>query len=222
MSNIASTKRRKGRRRNRQKGKGLTKKQKAQVENMVKQPSEKKFADYEFSLAGITSLQAIADITQVDQGTDGDQNIGTQIELESVQYNLLFTKADTTNWIRFVLFQWIPDSANDVPAWGQVMHFPTAGGNPISQMDRMSPYLLGKGNSSIFKILEDHQFTLDDNNPTHQIKGFINKGFRKNLGMRDSIPSQGENHIFYILISDSGAINHPTVDGYFRIRFYDS
>lgn len=219
MSNLTSTRSRKKRYR-RYKGRGLNNKQKAQVNKMISAPAEKKYYDTTFDTYLISLTPTFTDISAPAQGTAGDELIGSSINLESIQYRYVFNLGDDTNYIRFMIFQWFPDSENDLPSWIQMFQFYT-GSAPVNLADLISPYQLAQGGTANFKVLLDEQFYLDTDNPIQIFKGFINKGFRKHLEVNGS-SQQGTGHIFAMFVSDSGVVTHPHVDGYTRIRFTDS
>lgn len=218
-------------RKGKKQGKGLNKVQKLQIEKMITSVPEKKYYDYGFNGIGISSTPAFYDLISPLQDLTSDGAIGNQIRLLSLQFNLQFVLSDATNWIRMVIFQWYDDTTptgavttNAVPVWNRIFQFANgAGGTPIDQYERMSPYLVGTGRGPIFKVLKDEQFTLDVDNPQQLFKGFINKGYRKEIGLNYSIviPS-GVNKIWVMLVSDSAAAPNPTITGNFRSRFIDS
>lgn len=219
MSNLSKKANRK-KRYYRAKGRGLSKKQKLQIQKMITEPQEKKFYDVTFDAQNVSLTPTIIDLTAPANGTGSDQIIGSSFNLISLQFRLIFTKSDTTNYIRFVIFQWHPDGATDPPSWNQIFQYETAG-VPVSLQQVVSPYVLGEGGTSVFKVLIDEQFYLDSDNPIQIFNGFINKGFRKTLEANDSA-QQGTEHIYIMYVSDSGAIGHPVMTGYTRARFTDA
>lgn len=201
-------------------GKGLTKKQKLQISKMIEDPVEKKYYDTSYDTVNVLLTPTVVDLTSPAEGTGSDQLIGSSLQLQSIQYRFAFTRGDDTNYVRYLIFQWRPDSQHDLPSWNQMFQYHTAG-FPISLVDIMSPYQLGEGGTNNFKILVDEQFYIDADNPIQIVKGFINKGFTKSIECNGSI-QQGTNHIFLMFLSDSSMTSHPNISGYTRIRFTDS
>lgn len=219
MSQFAKTNNRK-KRRVRRKGKGLNNKQKAQVVALIEQPAEKKFYDTSFDAESILLTPSFYDLTAPAEGTGSDQLVGSTIDLKSLQYRFTFVRGDDTNYVRYMIFQWRPDSQNDFPSWAQMMQFQVSG-FPLGLTEIMSPYILGDGGTNNFKVLVDDQFYIDADNPIQIIKGFINKGYNKKLEVNGPV-QQGTNHLFLMFVSDSTMISHPLVYGYTRARYYDS
>lgn len=209
-------------RRYRPKGRGLNKKQKMQIERMISTPVEKKYYDYPFNATQISLTPTIYNLTAMGPGTDKSSLIGEDWNIVNMSYRFQFSKADTTNYIRFIIFQWLTDSSTDAPNWNQIFEFHTAS-LPVDQKDIMSPYILDGATSGLFKILVDQQFYLDEDNSKQSLTGFINKGFRKTARTNTSLAaSPGTNHIYLMMVSDSGTAFHPTVSGYTRLRYTDA
>lgn len=198
------------------KGKGLTKKQKVQVERMLSVPVEKKCFDNSFSSISISLTPQFYDLFVPNQGVLSTERVGTQAKLINISYKLRFLKADTTNYIRMVLFQWHPDNANDVPQWSQMFQF----NPPVTQHDIMGPLIMGDGNQRNFRVIKSIDFNLDDDGPVSLIHGYINKGYKNTIYFADQAVT-GMEHIYVMFVSDSGSIQHPIVDGYFRFRYTD-
>lgn len=203
-------------------GQGLSRKQKMEVQSLVKEPLEKKFYDSAYATVPVSLIPSFTALTRPAEGTGPDQFTGATIDLISLQYRFMFQKVDTTNYIRFIIFQWFPDSTADSPSWEKMMQYNTAG-LPASLYDLLSPYVLDRGSKSMFKTLVDKQFWLDSDDPFQLIEGFINKGFRKKIDIYDNAGTyDGTNHIYLMYVSDSGALGHPTITGHTRARFTDA
>lgn len=203
------------------KGKGLTPKQKQEITKMMEQPKELKFYDTTYSSNAVGITPAWTDLTAPAQGTEKDQLIGTELTLQSLQYHFTFKIGDSTNYIRYLILQWMPDSETDGPSWAQVFQYNTFG-VPTSLAQIMSPYILDAGGTRNFKVLVDEQFYLDSDNPIQIVKGFINKGFRKNIECNGDV-QDGTGHLFLMYVSDSAvSLPDPSISGYTRARYYDS
>lgn len=201
-------------------GQGLTKRQKQQVEQLISDPVEKKYYDTTYDANNVPLTPQWTDLTAPAPGTGMDQIIGTTMNLVSLQYRFTFVKADDTNYVRYLILQWFPDNGHDAPAWNQVFQYHTAS-LPVGLSDIMSPYQLGEGGTNNFKVLVDEQFYLDSDNPIQMVKGFINKGFRKELECSGA-SNNGTSHLFLMYVSDSSLSTHPLIYGHTRARFTDS
>lgn len=222
MSNFA----RKGnvRKRRGRVGQGLSRKQRIAVRQIItkemEEEVEKKCYDTAWNGQPASLTPYLNDISDMGQGTGYDNRIGNTITVQSIQYRFVATIGDATNFMRLVLFQWKSD-AQIAPTWDAIMQFQTAG-VPIGIKDCLSPYLVSNGVSTEFKIIKDIRFLLDTDNPQQIIEGYIDKNFIKNVHYSDSSSFFGTNHLFMMLVSDSGAVSHPTLDGFIRLRYTDA
>lgn len=207
-------------RRRKVKGKGLTRKQRQQIDRMIEEPKELKFHDQGFIGAGVSTTPTFTDITTPNQGTDVNERIGVEIELKSISFNLMLNKGDDTNWLKMVILQWYPDRQSNGPNWDEIYQYPL-NGNPITQRDRMSPLAIDKGTTGTYKIIKTVSMVLDVDNPIQTFRGYINKGFKRRITYGSSTTS-GINHIYVMFISDSDVIPHPNISGEFRVRYTDS
>lgn len=209
---------------------GLTKTQKKQVKMLIEDAPEKKFYDKSFTDVDLNLIPLITDVTDVGFGIGSTERIGVEIKLDSIQWNLIFKVDDglligEANIYRFIVFQWFNDSSNDLPQWEQILQYGLAGS--LTQTQMLSPMILDQGNSRCFKILHSEIFYSDLDNPVYMSKGFINKGFKKDVGLNQNAgitTRRGPNHIYFMLLSDKDVIspNFPKVLGYTRIRYTDA
>lgn len=201
----------------------LTRNQKREVlnliENKVENKIESKYVDIQYA-TGISNVPTISSLTSIGPGTGPNQRIGNKVELVSIQCKLLFALADATNYIRIVIFQWLED-AGSFPTWTDLFEFNTLG-LPTTQVERMSPYTLSAGKQGSFRVLYQNELNLDNDNGLQQVKSYINKGFRKVIDFDTVLSTIGTGHLYVMVISDSSAAPHPSVNGYFRMRFKDA
>lgn len=194
------------------------------IEKKIEEAPEKKYYDTYFNGNVISTTQTDQSLTDVSGGTGSNQRIGHDIDLISIQFKLAFTVADSTNIIRMVLYQWLDDPIDltnvPFPEYTQLFEYGvTTGITVTSQL--FSPLII-TGRAGSFKILLDRYIVLDTtSSPVEVVEGFINKKFRKKVHF-DTGATYGPNHVNIMLISDSAAITHPTVDGYMRVRYTDS
>lgn len=65
-------------------------------------------------------------------------------------------------------------------------------------------------------------FNLDTDNPQQLISGYLTKGFKKEIWLDESTPTVKKNDIFFLFVSDSGAVTHPSISGHIRIKYTDA
>lgn len=193
---------------------------KAIVDSKLEEEVELKWDDVKHSLTCSTTPTFFDITAQITSGVDPYDYIGNTIRLQSLAYKIYFSLADTTNYIRLVFFQWYDDAVN-TPTFADICQLNTAG-SPIDQTDYMSPLALGAGTTKSFRILRQFDFVMSATEPACIYQGFINKGFRKDITFATNDPTQGNNHIFMMYLSDSSAVAHPAGEGWTRIRFTDA
>lgn len=201
----------------------LTRNQKREVlnliENKVEDKIESKYIDLQFNFS-VTNVPTISSLTSIGTGLTANNRIGNKVELQNISLKFQCLLADTTNYMRIVIFQWIEDAKN-FPSWVDLFEFNTAG-LPTTQAERMSPYTLDTGKQGSFRILYSNEMQLDTDNSVQLIKSYINKGFRKVIDFDSTLSNRGTGHIYMMALSDSSGIPHPNLAGYVRIRFKDA
>lgn len=108
-------------------GQRLTVAQKRQVKKMVELGKEKKYFDYNIAYntditSGGLGGSLFTNISAVPQGDGDSERIGDQLRMTSLQYKLTLdaggasVTAGNPYWLRYILFRWKPDNANDAPS----------------------------------------------------------------------------------------------------------
>lgn len=214
------------RKRRKRRLRALTRKQKQEVSSMitnkVEQKAELKTHDVFYNEEELVISPSIADMSTITQGDNFNERIGVKVDLQSLYIKLRFTKFDSTQFIRVVVFQWFMERDTAVPTWYDIMQYP-ASTNPTLKYEFISPISVSKGFNKQFRILKDVTLDLDSDNPIQTLSMYINKGFRKRIDYNSSTSVSGTGHIWLMMISDSiGSIgSRPTVSGVVRSRFTD-
>lgn len=158
---------------------------------------------------------AIIDVSAIAQG-DGDTNRnGDQLTLTSYELKYNWVQADTTNLVRTIIFQWLPNTSAGAPTVGSVLIAAPLGTAtaPLAVYDHDNRYN--------FRILYDKLHRLD---AAHVIQGneiMITK-FARNRIQFNGGATTGSNRIYILIISDSAAAAHPTFYYDNKINFRDS
>lgn len=171
------------------------------VKTIITKSSEKKTKVYQ-NTTTVDNTGYLLKLNEISQG-DGDSNRnGDQVCIRSVQINFNAYLADTTNFVRFIAFQWYPSSSLAYPGIGDILvdsiNYPF-----------MSPYNHDK--RFMFKILRDKLVKLDTDNPTQMVKFFIKGGFKRKIQFIETSSVNYTNGIYILMVSDSSAATHPTV-----------
>lgn len=185
----------------------------SQAQKAQKAASELKFYISNTFAGGTASstTAGIADVATVPQsaGASTDQSrVGDELYLRSFQIRYAFIAADAYNICRLIVFQWHQD---DSPLADDILADITYG--------VMSPYR--KDTKGHYTILMDNVHVVDTNNPAEYRKKFISRGFKKKIRY-DAGSTTGQNKIFFLHVSDSSAVTHPSLRIETQINFMDA
>jgi len=170
---------------------------KQQVKSMITSALVPNYADFSTS-STTTTTPTFVDMTSLAPGTGQNLRSGSSVSLKKLTFYYNTTLADSTNFVRIVIFKWFPSSTSDVPTaaelffggGGQVWSAPFFGGHP-----------------SRFKVLFDKLIALD---AAHVVE--IGKVVLKlnHLVEYDNGVNTGKNHLYYSICSDSGGVPNPS------------
>lgn len=208
------TKRRRGRR-------PLTRKQATAVTKIVKKvetkSSEKKFYDTDRLGSISTAGQVFSCLNGLAQGVTNVNRIGDKIQLTSFQVRGIVTAGDSYNFMRFILFQWASDANTASPIVTDVLD-----GAAISSGSGITaPYNMET--SGTYKVIKDKVYYVDqDNNQAKFFKFKTRKISQKMLKFSPSGNRPFKGEMFVIVISDSSAATHPSIEFITRTYFIDN
>lgn len=139
-----------------------------------------------------------------------------RITLKSMWWCWYFTvSADTSNVIRYVLFQWKPDNNVDSPTLAKLFQ-------DVADAPLRSPFITNVAARSKFSVMLDRFAIMTDNAQSEQLlrrkmfTRFASRRVHFNTGA-----TSGRNKIFLLLISDSGFVPHPVVSFTMRYKWID-
>lgn len=188
------------------------------VRHIIEKTVEKKYRFYQ-SGSTVSSLGYALYLTDVPIGTSDTTRIGDQISLRSVRFKITATVADTTNWVRVILFQYIPqiDSSTFTPTT-----YPIANILIDTTTTWLSPY--SHDNRYNFRILYDktHLVVSNQSNQLTMFKGFIKKFPRDKIQYYAGSTTTQVNAIHMLILSDSGVAPHPSFTYSIKLNFSDS
>ena len=164
------------------------------------------------------ALASTADTTPVvvqlfpqSQGDNEGERSGSNIYLKSVSIRINAICADSTNFVRFIVFQWFPDDTVDSPTSSTILENIGSLVSTYSYIDRQK-----------WDILWDKTFslTLSGNACATAEKMITNLRERKAF-FNPTSATTGKNQIFLLYYSDSAAVVHPSVNAYALLRYTD-
>lgn len=154
---------------------------------------------------GIVSM---TDVSQETSSAGDSVRSGDEIYITSFQFRYYLTVGDSYNVIRMMFFQWQQD---DTPTAADILADTSS--NPV-----LSPYR--KDTSGHYKILYDKVHVLDTYNTVQKASGFISKSLKKKIKY-DGGTTTGQNKIYFLNVSDSAAVAHPSYFLTTQLNFKD-
>lgn len=186
------------------------------VQTKLNASREKKFILTSRVGDSISYSGTIYALTNVAQGTTDSDRVGDRIYIKSVQVRWNMKIADVYNQCRVILFQWDQDNS------GLTMQRLLAGTLVGTNNAPLAPY--AHDFSKDRRILYDKSFILDgvdkvaETDTTYVTRGFMDRRIQYYSGSSTT----GNGFLFLAVISDSSAINHPTLDFVAKVTYTDA
>lgn len=211
-------------RKNRLRGRKLNDKQKKQVKTLIKRRQELKFYVAQVNIGAVSTTPGVGAFFAPAQGTNDSQRDGDRAELcGTMDIRMsVFPNTDTYNFLRFIVFQWKP---NTTPTAADVLLT-----GPTGAIDILSQY--SHDSRQQYTILMDKNLYL---NGYHTAVGetgasyAVIRHYKIKLGKKVHKDVQfvagttaGTNKLYWIIMSDSGAIPHPNYSLDAKTFFRDS
>ena len=182
--------------------------------------SEKKYKDVLQSYTVIDNVGSIWDLTDVVQGTSDTQRIGDSFLPTDIEIRGQVHGADATNCMRIILFRWNQDSnATTDPQPSNILQSTFTS----TDMAPYAPYYHDK--TPNFWIIHDERIALTGS--TDSSSYVSNFEIKRHLQTKPvsctngAASSAGTYKLYLLVISDSGAVNHPAVTFGSRMFFRD-
>jgi len=156
------------------------------------------------------STTSFIDLTSIGLGTGANLRTGNEINLHHLDINMLFVIADTSNFVRIIIFQWFPSDSSDAPQANEIYNSTYSSGNNehFALLNPLKP--------SRFKVYKDFTIKLD---AAHVIE---HRQMRINCKHKCAFEvgvSTGRNHMYMAIVSDSTVGAHPTVALNWNVEF---
>ena len=184
----------------------LTQKIKKTIQSMAEKKVQTQFAD-----TTVDSVGTFIPAGSIAEGDRNDERTGDQVSITSTHFCGIFAVADAYNFLRVILFEWESATA---PSNAVEILESTSSHSIISeyQLDRPTP----------FRVLQDKTYRVDTDDPAKKV--FIKHKFRNpmkvsydNTGATD----YGARSLWWLIISDSGAVSHPAITYRVVTRYID-
>lgn len=144
----------------------------------------------------------IQGVTGIPQGDTDLTRDGDSAYLLGISVNYSFIIGDTTQSCRIILFRWNQDTAAANPLVTDILD---ASGGILAPL---SNYVMDNYRMKKFTILYDRIHALSANGTERVTRHFYKK--LKSKVSFDAATTNGKGKLFILVISDSGAVTHPT------------
>lgn len=186
----------------------LDKRIRAVTKSVLASQSELKYFDT-LATAAPDYAGYLQNLSLVPQGSTDISRDGDQLYATSIQIRGNITLADTTNYLRVILFCWKSDTT---PDQDDILTTTYKGSTNYV----LAPY--HHDGRSMFTVLSDRTYFLhaDKTQVQFNITKKLNKKMFFNAG-----GTSGKNQVWAMTLSDSAAVSHPSVAMVSRLRFRD-
>lgn len=172
--------------------------------------ADKKYLHTDLAATGVLSSSALAPLVMPSQGDNVIQRDGDTVKWLGLQGNHVGVAGDSTNLLRFIIFQWRPDNSVEVPSMAKLLQ---------TSNTPSSVYILDQKARKKFKVLYDSCQTLSTISDTIKM-GKINVPASKMINTYFTQGAiTGNNVIYYFTLSDSVAAPNPTLQFNFTALF---
>ena len=158
----------------------------------------------------------IGPLCGMSQGSGDLQRNGDRIYIRKLYLRQTMLFADTTNFIRVIIFQWIPNNASITPTFDSLLQNT---GQPITNA------INDTNNTSLFRLLSDITYSLsstgDSGALVRNTSIFGKRLGRHILEFNPGLPT-GFNQIYVCVVGDSAAAPNPTYSLYSRLTYSDA
>lgn len=185
---------------------------KREVKTLLARRSELKYI-VDTQSQNVSTSGFIKKITDgIPTGSTTGQRIGDMINARSVELHGNILRGDASNFVRIIVFQWrVSDST--APVLGDII------GSPAKWWDGYNG-----DKRSYYTILWDKTFPMSQNG-SNDVVAFKKKIYKRMASRLEyetgASNSPGTHMLYYILLSDSGAIGHPLVNIYTKFNYKD-
>lgn len=192
---------------------------KEQVARMLKVKTELKYFDTTLTPTAVDFNGACRNISLIPVGTNNNTRIGLTVLPTRLDWKIRWAGASNpSNICRLIIFRWKMASGSDVPAPNELI-VPTLLGSSEAPLSPLNQDERGR-----FEVLYDKNYNVFTNNLEGSVlteSGTL-KLAKKPIEFASAVTTFGINTIWYMVISDDGALPFPVFSSCFRLHYTDS
>lgn len=201
----------------------LNRVQKKEVKRLIKVRQELKYVLTNVPSVSMSLTAVCTGIIAIPQGDTDNERTGDRIMYAQTGHLFrgICQVGDQTNYVRFIVFQWKP---NSTPTASSILL-----NGPSGSVDVFSHY--SHDNRQEYRVMYDRLFVLGGSglaagNPTTSVSNlpikFRLKMPNKQVQFVAGSSTVGTNLIYYIGMADSSVLPHPSINGQFKLFYYDA
>lgn len=191
---------------------------KAYVKREIHKDDETKYLETATTGLAVDWNGTVTDLSVIAQGTTDGQRIGDKVRIRGLRLHMIMNIADNTQNVRVMIVQFRGNT--------QIAGAPT-----VAQV--LVPTTLGTINAPIanrvwdltqqFNVLYDKLYTYESvSKPVLHVRRTISIKYAKRLMSFYQAGTTGANKLYLMLISDSGAAPHPSIQFQIRLMYDDA
>lgn len=191
--------------------------QKQQVVKLIANKTEVKYFDTNVGASNVSTAGTFYNLSDITQGASDITRIGDTALPKTLQIRHIIVGADVpANVMRMIIFRWMMNTASDVPGVDEILEVGSSGQYTLAAYSFH--------NRDRFNVLLDKTWVTNpnaaaENNVQHhtEFMKMAKKPIKYQAGTVD-----GQFKILMLIISDSSAITHPTIQFTSRLTYTDS
>lgn len=187
--------------------------QRIQVARMIKRDLEVKSIISGINLAAVASTPTFQKLTEIPVGTSDNSRIGNHVHLKRLNVRLSVFPADATNTFRLIFIRYMEnDLYTGTPTGGQILANLSGGATDV-----LAPY--NRETTEAYKVIKDVtiSMTLTQNACITKVFSIPLRGKAQYVGAT----TDGIGKLYFMYLSDSTAITHPTMSWQTEVLYSD-
>lgn len=167
-----------------------------------------------YSSTSLSTTSVFTDLSSIAEGTTVYQRVGASVRAVSLRLRISISMADTYNFVRFLIFRWRVSDTSDAPGTPEILD--TVGGSCPTYLANFLLY-----RPSRFSILLDKTFygTTGNWQAVQMLDTTVRLGWDVEY---DVGVNTGKDHVYCMMVSDSAAVSHPTVNMSSQLVYHDT
>lgn len=191
--------------------------QRLQVARMVKKTEETKYFYTQTAGIGVSNVATITSLAEIAVGDTDNDRIANDVTLKGLKANLTLLASDATQILRLLIFKWKENDNFNAPTVAQLIE-----PGPTGAPDVWSLHTTHSKKSVVW--LYDELFVFSAGGSASNIiqKRQLSIPIKGTMEFYNQVNTRGTDKIYFLVISDSSAVTHPTMFASWELAYTDS